>query len=64
MDYETQVLAEAVRSLHTQAHNLPSDTLYAERCRREPCDSVGAILDRCTGDAKGEFRLEFEVKAS
>lgn len=62
MDYDHDLLAEAVRSLHTQAHNHPSDTLYAERCRREPCVTVGHLLDSATGDTKGQFGIE--VKAS
>lgn len=35
------VLSDAIRHLHTQAHNDPSDSLSAERCFREPCASAG-----------------------
>lgn len=38
-------LSEAVRILHRQAHNSPSDSLDAERCRREPCDTVAPYLE-------------------
>lgn len=58
MDYDHDMLAEAVRSLHTQAHNEPSDSLAAERCLREPCRTVGSILDACDGDTKGMFGIE------
>src|SRR4051812_30876066 len=57
-DQEFELLAEAVRQLHTQAHNGPSDAIYAERCRREPCDTVGALLDIATGDVKGQFSIQ------
>lgn len=38
------LLAEAVRILHQQAHNGPKDTLHAENCYSEPCNTVAAIL--------------------
>ena len=56
-DYDVDLLAEAVRSLHKQAHNQPSDSIYAERCLREPCHTVGHLLDEATGDVKGQFSL-------
>lgn len=37
---EQHVPDGAVQSFHEQAHNDPSDTLYAENCLREPCRSV------------------------
>lgn len=43
------VLSEAVRMLHAQAHDGPSDTLSVERCLREPCVTAAPWLTE--GDA-------------
>jgi len=49
------VLAEAVRMLHSQAHNSPSDTFSAERCHREPCRTVAGLL----GDDNRSAQIAF-----
>lgn len=58
MGYKRDLLAEAVRQLHTQAHNGTNDAIYAERCRREPCNTVGHLLDEATEDVKGQFPIQ------
>lgn len=37
---EVARLGAAIRSLHTQAHNGPQDSLEVENCHTEPCKSV------------------------
>lgn len=52
--YGNAQLVEAVQMLHAQAHNEPTDVVYADRCRREPCVTVGGGLVP-SSDARGLF---------